>query len=74
MFLWASNIVNRKSESGSVSVYLYVVILADMATFSEEFDMTQENLELSQGQDARKLKGKGPKKEKCKEPLWNVCT
>jgi hypothetical protein len=62
MFLWVYNTMNRRSKSGSVFVYLYVVVLVDMATFSEEFDMTHENLELSQGQDARKLKGKGPNK------------
>jgi hypothetical protein len=35
-----------------------------MVTFNEEFNMTKKNLELSQSQDAWKLKGKGSKKEK----------
>jgi hypothetical protein len=47
--------------------------MANMATFSEKFNMTRENLKLSKGQDAHKSKGKGPKKEKFKEPLWNLC-
>jgi len=40
MLLWVYNTMSKRFENGSVSVCLYVAILADMATFSEEFDMT----------------------------------
>jgi hypothetical protein len=42
MFLWVYNIMNRRFENGSVFVYM-----VNMVTFNEEFDMMQENLELS---------------------------
>ncbi len=40
MLLWVYNTMSRMYEKGSVSVCLYVAVLVDMTTFSEEFDMT----------------------------------
>ncbi len=59
MLLWVCNAMSRRSKSGSVSIYM-----VDMVAFNEDFKMTQESMELSQGQDVRKLKGKGPKEGK----------
>jgi hypothetical protein len=59
MLLWVCNAMSRRSKSGSVSIYM-----VDMVAFNEDFKMTQESMELFQGQDVQKLKGKGPKKEK----------
>ncbi len=62
MFLWVCNIMSRRSENGTVLVYM--ANMANMVALSEDFGMTQESMELSQGQNIWKLKGKGPKKEK----------
>jgi hypothetical protein len=32
MLLWVCNTMSRRFENGSVSIYLYVVVLVDMAT------------------------------------------
>jgi hypothetical protein len=59
MLLWVCNAMSRRFKSGSVSIYM-----ADMVALNEDFKMTQESMELSQGQDVQKLKGKGSNKEK----------
>jgi hypothetical protein len=46
ILLWVYNAMSRRSKSGSVSIYM-----ADMVAFNEDFKMTQESMELSQGQD-----------------------
>jgi hypothetical protein len=51
--------MSRRSKSGNVFVYM-----ADRAAFSEDFEVTQENMELSQGQNAWKLNLKGHRNEK----------
>jgi hypothetical protein len=47
MLLWVCNLVSMRFENGSVSIYL--TNMADMGAFSEDFEMTQESLELFQG-------------------------
>lgn len=69
MLSWVCNPMSRRSKSGSVSIYM-----VDMVTCNEDLEMTQESKELSKDQNVQKLKGKGPRKEKCKKPLWNFCT
>jgi len=64
MFLWVYNPMSRRFESGNVSIYM-----VDMATFNEDFDMTQESLEFSQGQSVWKLNQKGLKKEKMQKTV-----
>jgi hypothetical protein len=54
LFLWVYNPMN-KSGSKSGSVLIYMADMANITTFSEDFKMTQESLELSQGQDVWKL-------------------
>jgi hypothetical protein len=54
LFLWVYNPMN-KSGSKSGSVPIYMADMANITTFSEDFKMTQESLELSQGQDVWKL-------------------
>ncbi len=62
MLLWVCNPVSRRLENGNVSIYM--VDMEDMVALSEDFEVTQESMEFSQGQGIWKLKGKGPKKEK----------
>jgi hypothetical protein len=64
MFLWVYNPMSRRSKSGSVFVYM-----ANMATFNEDFEKTQESMELSQDQDAWKLNRKGPRKEEMQRAI-----
>jgi hypothetical protein len=54
--------MSRRSKSGHVSIYMANMV--NMVTFNEDFEMTQESMEFSKDQDARKSKGKGHMKEK----------
>ncbi len=67
MLLWVCNPVSRRLENGNVSIYM--VDMEDMVALSEDFEMTQESMELSQGQGIWKLKGKEPNKEKMQRAI-----
>jgi hypothetical protein len=64
MFLWVYNPMSRRSKSGCVFIYT-----ADMVAFNDNFEMTEEIMELSQGQDAWKLNRKGHRKEKVQRAI-----
>ncbi len=49
--------MSRRFKSGNVSIYMAYMV--HMAIFNEDFEMTQESVQVPQDHDARKLKGKG---------------
>jgi hypothetical protein len=45
ILLWVCNSMSRRFKNGNVSIYMENMV--DMVTFNEDFEMTQESMELS---------------------------